>query len=206
MLDTKTLMSPPMARLDARAPVVGQVPTVRRLFPSHALESDKVCVLPKRSGSPRVSVASSGGAAPERTGVTLTPLDIEIEVGITAVAATRARFHSWLEAQDGDAEVLEDMSVVVSELTSNAVRASPKHDKPTLRAWVEGDDVVVRVENRLTMHTPVQFGGALDDPLRDSGRGLLLVRALTDETDVAHNVRAGSVVVVCRRTRRSPRQ
>ena len=138
--------------------------------------------------------------------MTLTPLDIEIEVSITAVADTHARFHSWLKAQDGDAEVLEDMSVVVSELTSNAVRASPKHEKPTLRAWMDGDDVVVRVENRLTTDTPVQFGGAFDDPLRDSGRGLLLVRALTDETDFAHNVVARSVVVVCRRTRRSPRQ
>lgn len=118
--------------------------------------------------------------------------------GADSVGPARQAFAAWLRQSSTDPELLEDMSVVISELASNALEGGdPDRPDAEVRAEVNGDVLEVVVSNR----PPAPVTGVrrwdLDDPLRGGGRGLMIVRAYTDSLSVDST--GDAVLVRCTR-------
>lgn len=117
-----------------------------------------------------------------------------------AVGLVRHFLADWLRFQhvtDADAE---DPVLIVSELAANAVAASTEDRHPiTARAWAEGTALVIEVEGQgdaaITLCEP-----PVDEPPdleAESGRGLFVVRALSDRVEVLDREGATVVRSVC---------
>lgn len=118
--------------------------------------------------------------------------------GSGSILSAREAFDSWLRQTTSDVELLEDMSVVVSELVSNALDGAPT-DEPDAEVRAQIDDRMLRlvVSNRLPEGMADIRHWDLDDPLRGGGRGLMIVRAYTDS--LAVDSTGGAVQVRCTR-------
>lgn len=118
--------------------------------------------------------------------------------GSGSILSAREAFDSWLRQTTTDVELLEDMSVVVSELVSNALDGAPT-DEPDAEVRAEIDDRMLHlvVSNRLPDGVADIRHWDLDDPLRGGGRGLMIVRAYTDS--LAVDSTGGAVQVRCTR-------
>lgn len=104
---------------------------------------------------------------------------------LAALAAVREAFVEWLAGVTTSEERIEDLSVVISELGANAVRGTPEGAEPaTVSAWVDDDQLVLEVANRVEEITVPDADWDLGDPLRTGGRGLLLVSAFVDDVHV----------------------
>lgn len=116
---------------------------------------------------------------------------------VASLGLVRCAFVDWLvDAEMLDAERIEDLSVVISELGANAVRATPSGGHAsTVRAWLHDAHLVLEVSNEVAAGTETTTDWDLGDPLRTGGRGLLLVSAFVDEVDTA--VVDGRLVVRC---------
>lgn len=115
---------------------------------------------------------------------------------LAALAAVREAFVEWLAGVTTSDERIEDLSVVISELGANAVRGTPAGAAPaTVTAWVEGDQVVLEVANRVDDVGVPDVAWDLEDPLRTGGRGLLLVSAFVDDVHV--DVEGDVLVIRC---------
>lgn len=117
---------------------------------------------------------------------------------VDELVSSRQAFSDWLEGHCADEQARGDLTVVYSELTANAVEASPQESlKVAAKAWCEGSDVVLEVAN-LTEPGDEDEAEVLDlgDPLRGRGRGLVIVDAFVDELRVAAH--DGRHVVHCR--------
>lgn len=117
---------------------------------------------------------------------------------VDELVSSRQAFSGWLEAHCTDEQARGDLTVVYSELTANAVEATPQESlKVVAKAWCEGSDVVLEVAN-LTEPGDKDEAEVLDlgDPLRGRGRGLVIVDAFVDELRVA--AQDGRHVVRCR--------
>ncbi|HEY1117590.1 MAG TPA: ATP-binding protein [Acidimicrobiales bacterium] len=118
--------------------------------------------------------------------------------GAGSVSAARQAFVAWLAELADEDELLEDMSVVVSELASNAIESADHVEGGAeVRAEVDGDVVNVEVSNRVPDGITDIRHWDLDDPLRGGGRGLMIVRAYTDSLVVDST--EGTVTVRCSR-------
>jgi anti-sigma regulatory factor (Ser/Thr protein kinase) len=116
-----------------------------------------------------------------------------------ALSGARRSFAAWLGPRTGD-EVAGELEVVFSELAANAVDASPgAGDEVTGRAWCDGHELVLDLENRADAAAPDAEGWDLDDPLRTGGRGLVIAQAFVDSIEVSHGP-GPRHVVRCRRT------
>lgn len=101
--------------------------------------------------------------------------------GTGSIGSARQAFDAWLRQVSTNAELLQDMSVVVSELASNALEGGdPERPDAEVRAQVEGDVLHVVVSNRPPAGVADIRRWDLDDTLRGGGRGLMIVRAYTD--------------------------
>ena len=124
----------------------------------------------------------------------------EMESTAEALAAARHRFQGWLASEEVDAETFEDLAVVMSELGANAVTAAATPGaRIEVRAWREGTELVVEVEN-----AHESGGGGVvfhndSDPLRGYGQGLLIVSAYSDSVEVIPPDRDAGLVVRCRK-------
>ena len=118
--------------------------------------------------------------------------------GPGSIKSVREAFDSWLRRATTDPELLEDMSVVISELVSNALDGAPP-DEPDAEIRAEIDERVLHlvVSNRLADGVANIRHWDLEDPLRGGGRGLMIVRAYTDS--VAVDSTGGAVRVRCTR-------
>jgi anti-sigma regulatory factor (Ser/Thr protein kinase) len=117
-----------------------------------------------------------------------------------ALPAARRELASWLRGADVPDDVGEELLVVLSELLSNAISASPDGDQEAaVSAEISDGSVTLVVTN------PPESGfGAVDrydydDPLRPGGRGLLIVEALVDDLAVVPPSPHRSLSVRCRR-------
>lgn len=118
--------------------------------------------------------------------------------GPGSIGSARQAFDTWLRQVATDAELLEDMSVVVSELASNALDGGhPTKPDAEIRAEVDADLLHLVVSNRLPDGMVDIRHWDLDDPLRGGGRGLMIVRAYTDSLSVDST--GGTVSVRCTR-------
>lgn len=107
----------------------------------------------------------------------------------------------WLEDDlCVEEDVIDELAVVVSELVTNAVRATGDAggDVVVAAGRVQGA-VVIEVTNPSAAWVDAANRWDLDDPLRAGGRGLLIVRSLTDDVDVSVDADAGTTTVRCRR-------
>lgn len=112
------------------------------------------------------------------------------------LALVRQQLARWL-LRSGDLGAgtdLDDVLVVVSELGSNALSASPPDRPASLTARLSHGRLAIEVTNRVDQDVSVNVEVHTGDPLRSRGRGLLLVRALSD--DVAVDAE-GDQVTVC---------
>lgn len=113
------------------------------------------------------------------------------------LARAREQFAAWLAEQGVPDEQRMDLEVAFSELGSNAVTAvGDDHREVEVTAWRVGPDVVFEVTNPVVRSAEPLSRWDLDDPLRGGGRGLMIVRALTDAIDVRYD--DGDLTVRCR--------
>lgn len=126
---------------------------------------------------------------PQRHAASQLAFDITFPARVDALPAPRHEFAGWLDDIGVDAGAAQDLAVVFSELTTNAVAGSPDESTPvSARARREGGDVMLDIRNVAAdeRHHQVQRWD-LDDPLREGGRGLLIVRALVDDLDISRD-------------------
>ena len=123
-----------------------------------------------------------------------------------SIAHARREVTEWLRGQiDGGqihngGELIDELAVVVSELVTNAVRAT-QHPNATVEVAVhiDGSAVLLEVCNPSATWVDVDRRWDLDDPLRLGGRGLLIVRSLVDDVTVDVDPRSVTTTVRCRR-------
>jgi anti-sigma regulatory factor (Ser/Thr protein kinase) len=111
-------------------------------------------------------------------------LDLRLSPGPRAPAEARRSLGARLGRVD--AELLEKLRLLVSELVSNSVRhaALEEDDHIRLSVWERGDRVRVEVTDPGDGFTPPVPD---PDPLNPSGWGLYLVDRLADRWGVATN-------------------
>lgn len=121
--------------------------------------------------------------------------------GNADLSDARHSFSTWLDDVGVGADRVEDLSVVFSELVSNAVRETPDGADPvTVRATADDQGVQLEVTNAVDeRHSETGSDWDLDDPLRSGGRGLLLVSAFVDDVDV--DLAGDRLVLRCRASR-----
>jgi serine phosphatase RsbU (regulator of sigma subunit)/anti-sigma regulatory factor (Ser/Thr protein kinase) len=103
---------------------------------------------------------------------------------LATVPLARHLFGDWLEHFKLEEAERADLLLVASELCSNAVRhASGKPGALAVRAWADADAVVVEVEDD---GAGMELSHRAEDPdlEAETGRGLYVVRALTDDLSV----------------------
>ncbi len=116
-----------------------------------------------------------------------------------ALVAARQGFARWLVSGAIDDDAQFELSVVFSELAMNAVDGSPGvTDEVAAHAWWDGSDLVLEIVNA-TDRSSGAGRWDLDDPLRAGGRGLMIVRELTDDLEIAR--RSGQRLAVRGRRR-----
>jgi serine phosphatase RsbU (regulator of sigma subunit)/anti-sigma regulatory factor (Ser/Thr protein kinase) len=103
---------------------------------------------------------------------------------LATVPLARHLLGDWMEHLALDEVERADLLLVASELCSNAVRhASGKPGALAMRAWADGDALVVEVEDD---GPGMELSHRLEDPdlEAETGRGMYVVRALTDDLTV----------------------
>ena len=137
---------------------------------------------------------------PEQTGRPLGPFSHRFHANEAVVPLARHLLADWLANQPVEAADVEDLPLVVSELCTNAVRAA--RTEVVLRAWADGDALVIEVEDDGGRPLPEKRTGlepevpSIDD---EHGRGLFLVESLCDE--MTTRIEDGRTIV--RATRRA---
>jgi anti-sigma regulatory factor (Ser/Thr protein kinase) len=131
------------------------------------------------------------------------PLVSSLELAALPTAVPCARLHAkhllWEWGASGTTETIE---LLVSELTTNAVQAMAGHDgQPTIRLRLMSDNTRVRIEvwdGDPRPPVPKDLGAdEIPDPAAESGRGLLLVAALSTRWNWAATHEPAGKVVWC---------
>ena len=122
---------------------------------------------------------------PERT-ARLAPFEYRFSPSPATIPLGRHLLADWLELLLIEESEEADLLLVASELCSNAVRhASGAPGALVLRAWAEGDAVMLEVEDDgAGFELSERYDDELPDPESERGRGLYVVEALTDEVSV----------------------
>lgn len=117
------------------------------------------------------------------------------------IAHARNEFSAWLSRVTLDDAAVDELTIVLSELLANAVRASGTGPTSLIHvlACFDGTDITLEVRNDLGDWVPAQDRWDLADPLRGGGRGFVIVESLVDELEVDHDPRAGTTTVRSRR-------
>ncbi|MFN2607189.1 MAG: SpoIIE family protein phosphatase [Acidimicrobiales bacterium] len=136
------------------------------------------------------------------------PFEYRFSPSTATIPLSRHLFADWLEGLAVDDSDRLDLLLVVSELCSNAVRhASGAFGALALRAWAQGDDVIVEVEDDgAGFELEGRYDDELPDPEAERGRGLYVVEALTDETTVTRRGDRTIVRAVRRAVATGPRR
>lgn len=114
----------------------------------------------------------------------LGPFVYRFSPSTATVPLVRHFFHDWLRHQPVDPELHEDLLFVATELCSNSVRAaSGAPGSIQLRAEIDRGAVVLEIEDDGEGYE-LDPENTRPQPDAEAGRGLFLVRALTDEVTV----------------------
>ncbi len=99
----------------------------------------------------------------------------------------------WLTQHQADNDTLERASLIVSELASNAIQASPGSSYQLCLVSVDNDFVTLSITNQTGGSIPPDRANRrVADPSALRGRGLSIVDSLSDEL----TIEAGTVAVV----------
>jgi anti-sigma regulatory factor (Ser/Thr protein kinase) len=109
--------------------------------------------------------------------------------------------HEWCDARLIDEDASRDVVLVVSELVTNALLHG--QGRITLDLEVEGDDVVVRVSDKLRQGPPIV--AQVPDMLSVSGRGWLMTQSIARTTGVTNTLHGKTVWAKIPLRRRSAR-
>ena len=126
----------------------------------------------------------------------MTAVDLQLPASPEYLAVARARLAAFLATAPVAPEAVFDLQVALSEACANVIRHA-RTSQFTLRFILEERDVTVEVKDRGPGFDPAildrasTIGGA-------SGRGFLLMRALTDRVDV-ETTPAGTTVRLMKR-------
>jgi anti-sigma regulatory factor (Ser/Thr protein kinase) len=114
---------------------------------------------------------------------------------LAAVPVARNLFAEWLRLQPLDSADHDDLTVVVSELCTNAVRmATGEPGGVVLRAWPDGDALIIEVtDDGPSFEGPIPRHDDIPSIDQIAGRGLFIVQAMVDELGV-RRVPEGTVV------------
>jgi anti-sigma regulatory factor (Ser/Thr protein kinase) len=114
--------------------------------------------------------------------------DFEYHLSPEAASVPLARhfFADWLEHLAIDRDDIADLLLVASELCANAVHhGRGSTNSLVLRAWAEGNDIVLQAEDDGSGFDPPQrYDDELPDPEAVAGRGLFLIQSLSDAVHV----------------------
>ena len=124
---------------------------------------------------------------------------VAFAASVDALAGARSDFTRWLTSVGVSGEAFDDLSVLFSELGSNAIHAASETGEADVfvRAAGGGHDVTLEVLNAAGDSNETTRRWDLDDTLRTGGRGLLIVGELADGLDVDQE--EGRLLVRCRR-------
>jgi serine phosphatase RsbU (regulator of sigma subunit)/anti-sigma regulatory factor (Ser/Thr protein kinase) len=116
----------------------------------------------------------------------LGPFEHRFTPNLAVVPLARHLLLDWLQRQPIDPDSIDDLLLCATELCTNAIRASSgAPGSVALRAWANGDGVVLEMEDDGEGFAwPVMQDDQPPDPGIDRGRGLFLIRALTDEASI----------------------
>jgi anti-sigma regulatory factor (Ser/Thr protein kinase) len=115
---------------------------------------------------------------------TLAPFRHQFSPNTAAVPVARHLLRDWLELVPVETDALDGLLLAVSELCSNAVRhATGAPGSVRLEAWTEDDAVVIEVsdDGGVVPGNDPRPATEVPDPEAEQGRGLFLVRELSDE-------------------------
>jgi anti-sigma regulatory factor (Ser/Thr protein kinase) len=138
---------------------------------------------------------------PQRSGQPNKPFVVRFDAHVQAVPETRRAFVAWMRAAQLDGDTIEDLEVVFSEVAANAVMASPDpSDEVRVRSLFDDSVLVLEVSNRTDAGRQLPLTVPdLDDPLRPSGRGLVIARSFVDSLDIEADGPERLVVRCCKR-------
>ncbi|HEX6597350.1 MAG TPA: SpoIIE family protein phosphatase [Acidimicrobiales bacterium] len=116
----------------------------------------------------------------------LGPFEYRFSPSVATIPLGRHLLRDWLELLAVEDAERADLLLVASELCSNAVRHSTGAPRALLlRAYAEGDAVVVEVEDDGEgFELGARYDDEVPDPELERGRGLYVVEALTDDISV----------------------
>ncbi|HVM09364.1 MAG TPA: SpoIIE family protein phosphatase [Acidimicrobiales bacterium] len=133
-------------------------------------------------------------AAPPAQHLLLAPFQHRFSPTRAAVPLARHLLRDWLLRVPVEADAVDGLLLIASELTANAVtHASGGPASVVLDAWVENGGIVLEVSDDGGKGFPRVDLVDLPDPDAERGRGIFLVRELADE--VVADVRDGRTVV-----------
>jgi serine phosphatase RsbU (regulator of sigma subunit)/anti-sigma regulatory factor (Ser/Thr protein kinase) len=109
----------------------------------------------------------------------LAPFEYRFTPHVAAISLARNLLEDWLVRVPLERGDTEDLILVASELCTNAVRHAREHGSVALRAYADGTDIVLEVEDDggEVVATPAEEP---PDGEAEAGRGLFLVDTLTD--------------------------
>lgn len=134
---------------------------------------------------------------PVRTERLLGPLEYRFSPNAASVSLARHFLSDWLTHLPVEERECHDLLLIASELCTNAIRhASGEPEGVVLRAWPEGNDIVIEVED--DGEGGLEWSGGESEPPdveAEAGRGLFVVEALADELSTSSE--PGRTVVRC---------
>lgn len=129
-------------------------------------------------------------------------LDLRFRATIAAVPVARHSLGRWLAELDVDRTVRDELALVVTELVTNAVEASPgPHHEVVLRASCDDDGIHLSIVDEGDGFD-LADSPATPEPTAIRGRGLPIVKALMDHVTVERQDRR--TVVNARRAIAAP--
>jgi anti-sigma regulatory factor (Ser/Thr protein kinase) len=158
---------------------------VERALAGAERRDDTLAVVIRR----RLPLAADGGYR-------LGPFEHRFSPSLAAVSLARHLLSDWMERQPIDPGAIDDLLLCASELCSNAVKAATgAPGSLILRSMAVGDAIIVETEDDGPGFTSSVPGDedTVPQPDLEQGRGLYLVRALSDELVVDH--RDGRTIV-----------
>lgn len=113
------------------------------------------------------------------------PFSLELDAQLESVPRARHELARWMNWSGVPAQIRDEMSLVVTELVTNAIEASPGSSaKVSVWSCLSPDDVILRVIDEGPGFDLPVGNLTVPQPATDRGRGLPIVRALMDHIAV----------------------
>jgi anti-sigma regulatory factor (Ser/Thr protein kinase) len=109
------------------------------------------------------------------------PLELDLEAEPESLAGIRQDLRRWLRLGGVETEKISDIVLAVAEAATNAIEHAYRNvaaGRVNIKAAIENHDVVITIRDTGSWQPPAPDSG-------QRGRGISLIRALTDETEIS---------------------